>query len=65
MQLLEVLRSWYGCPGCLGFVYSCLPVHFCEGHQQGRVEDFGVIACVDDAASAGVDQLRFEQSSFW
>ncbi len=53
------------CPACLGFVYSCLPVVFCEEHQSYRVEDFEVIACVDDTASPGVEQLMFQRPSLW
>ena|SRR5450755_1160834 len=53
------------CPGCLGFVYSCLPVLFCEEHQQSRVEDFAVIACIDDTVSGGVEQVSYEQALLW
>lgn len=53
------------CPGCLGFVYTCLPVLFCELHQGCQVQDFDVIACIDDTASGGVEQSSYEQSSLW
>ncbi len=53
------------CPACLGFVYSCLPVFFCEAHHFCCLEDFRVIACIDDTSSVGVERLSYEQSSLW
>jgi hypothetical protein len=53
------------CPACLGFAYSCLPVLFCEVHQSCRLEDFDVIACMDDTASGGVEHVAHEQASLW
>ena len=53
------------CPGCLGFAYACLPVLFCEVHQFCRLEDFAVIACIDDTVSGGVEHVIHEQASLW